>query len=97
MQRVEDVVLEQLLVADPDLDGLAGWAVLTVPGLDQGNVQRSPATAGAQVERPGRPQQSDAVGRVVTVQRAVLYFFLNKKCVPSDLRNYVEILGSMHR
>ena len=46
MQRVEDVVLQQLLVRDPDLDGLARRAVLAVPALDQRNVERASSASG---------------------------------------------------
>ena len=38
MQSVQDIVLEQLLVTDPDLDRLSWRTMFTVPSLDQGNI-----------------------------------------------------------
>ena len=72
VEGVEDVVLEQLLVADSHFDGLACGAVLPVPRLDQGHVKGAPAPARPEVEGPRGPQEGDPVGRIVTVQRAVL-------------------------
>ena len=45
LERVEDKILEKLLVAHPDLDGLPSRAMLSVPGLDQRNVYSSPGPA----------------------------------------------------
>ena len=47
---VEDEVFEELLIADPHLDRLAGRTVLAVPGLYQGNVQVTSCAAGPKVE-----------------------------------------------
>ena len=69
MERVEDVVLEQLLVGDADLDGLAWRAVLHVPVLDQRDVLGAAHVARPLVERVRRPVQRDAVGRRVGVER----------------------------
>lgn len=46
--------------------------VVSSPVLDERNVDGSPGPPGAQVEGPRRPEQSDAVGCVVRVQRSVL-------------------------
>ena len=42
-----------------------------IPGLDQRDVDSAARVAVAQVKRTRRPQQGDAVGRVVSVQRRV--------------------------
>lgn len=42
------------------------------PVLDQGNINGTPGAARSEVERPWRPQQGDAVGCVVCVQRGLL-------------------------
>ena len=42
------------------------------PSFDERHVDGAPCSAGAHVERSRRPQQGDAVGRVVSVQRRLL-------------------------
>lgn len=44
----------------------------SAPGLHERHVEGAPRVAPAQIERPRRPEQRDAVGRVVRVQRQVL-------------------------
>lgn len=72
LEGVQHKVLEQLLIAHADFDGLPGRTVLLVPALHQRYVNGTPRTAGARVERTRRPQQGDTVGRVVRVQGRVL-------------------------
>ena len=72
LQRIEDKVLEQLLVADSDLDRLTGGTVLSVPCLHQGNVQVPPCPARPEVEWPRGPHERDPVGRDVGVERGLL-------------------------
>merc|ERR1719209_1822497 len=72
LEGVEDEILEKFLVADPDLDGLAGRAVLPVPALHQRNVQSSPGPAGPEMERSGSPEESYAISRVVRVEGTLL-------------------------
>ena len=38
LQCIKRKILEQLLIADPDLNRLARRAVLSVPGLHQGDI-----------------------------------------------------------
>ena len=45
LQSIQHKIFEQLLIADPDLDRLARRTVLSVPGLDQGDIQCSPGPA----------------------------------------------------
>ena len=71
MKSIEYEVLQQLLVRDSDLDGLARRTVFTVPTLDQRDVERATCPAGTHVERSRRPEQRNAVGCVVGVQRTV--------------------------
>lgn len=49
MQSVEDIHLEELLVADPDLNWVVGRAVLIEPVVDQRNIHRPPCAS-----RPAR-------------------------------------------
>ena len=72
VQRVQDVILQQLLVADANFDRLARRTVLSVPAFDQWHVECSSASSGPKVERPRGPQQSNPIGSVVTVKGAVL-------------------------
>ena len=72
MQRIEHVVLKQLLVADPHFDGLTGGAVLPVPRFDQGDVEGASGPSRSGVKGTRGPQQRDAVGCVVRVEWAAL-------------------------
>ena len=76
MQSVQDIVLEQLLVTDPDLDRLSWRTMFTVPSFNQRYVQSSATPSGSQVERPGRPKELDTISGVVCVQRTILQKWL---------------------
>ncbi len=67
MQRIEYKVLQQLLVRNTDFDRLSRRAMLSIPVLDQWDVKGTPGSAGSHVKRPRRPQERNAVGRVVCV------------------------------
>lgn len=72
LESIQHVVLEQFLVADAHFDGVTGWAVLFVPALDEWDVQRAAGATRTHVEGARRPQEGDAVGRVVGVEWAIL-------------------------
>ena len=59
------------MIRNADFDGIAGRTMLAIPSLNERNVERSSAAAGAKVEGPRSPQQRDPVGGVVGVQRDV--------------------------
>lgn len=77
LQRVEDVILQQLLVADANLNRVAWWTMLLVPSFDQRNVMSATAPTRSHVERARSPQERDSVGCVVGVERRVLQERLN--------------------
>lgn len=77
LQRVEDVILQQLLVADANLNRVTWWAVLLVPSFDQRDVVSATASARSHVEWTRSPQERDSVGCVVGVKRRVLQERLN--------------------
>ena len=68
VQAVQYPALEQLLVADPDLDWIALGAVLLEPGGNQRHIASSPGAACALIERLWCPVQVDAVGSVLSVK-----------------------------
>lgn len=68
MERVEDVVFEELLVGDADFDWMRGGAVLAVPGFDEWDVDGATCTTRALVVWTTGPEEGDAVGCVVVVQ-----------------------------
>ena len=72
LQRVQHVVLEQLLVGHANFDGLSGRAVLAVPRLHQRHIEGSTRESRTQIKRTRSPQKGNAVGRVVRVQREFL-------------------------
>ncbi len=61
--------LEQLLVADANLDGQARRAVLSIPLLDEGHVDGAARPAALLVVRVGRPVEGDAIIRCRRIQR----------------------------
>lgn len=72
LQGIQDVVLEQLLIRNAHLYRLSRRTMLTIPVFDQWNIQRSTGETGTTVEWPGRPQQRNAVCRIVRIQRPLL-------------------------
>lgn len=58
----------QLLVGDPNLDGLAIWTVLHVEVLDHRDVLRSPRVSTSAIVRVRSPVQSDGIRRVLVTQ-----------------------------
>lgn len=72
MQRIQDVVLEQLLVAHADFDRLARWTMLTVPRFHQRHVKSSTHSAGPHVKRPRGPQKGNAISSIICVKRTLL-------------------------
>mmetsp|Transcript_34682 Transcript_34682/g.90798 ORF Transcript_34682/g.90798 Transcript_34682/m.90798 type:complete len:323 (+) Transcript_34682:5545-6513(+) len=71
LEAVQHVNLEHLLVRHADFGRLPGWAVLEVPRLDEGHINRAAGVPRPLVERVRRPVQVDAIGRVVRVERLV--------------------------
>ena len=66
LQCIEHKILEQLLIADPDLDlhRQARRAVLSVPGLHQGDIYSSSGAARPEVERSVSPEQCNTIGNL---------------------------------
>jgi hypothetical protein len=67
VKSVEDVALEQLLVADTDLDGVVTRAALLVPGLDNRHVKNTASAAGALVEGLRRPVECDTISSILGI------------------------------
>mmetsp|Transcript_11836 Transcript_11836/g.25546 ORF Transcript_11836/g.25546 Transcript_11836/m.25546 type:complete len:217 (-) Transcript_11836:89-739(-) len=71
VQVVQHPTLEQLLVRDSNLHWMIGWAMLSEPCANDGNILHTPHVARAQIEWPGCPVQGDSIGSVVSEQRGV--------------------------
>ncbi len=68
VQRIEDPVLEELLVADADLDGVLLRAALLEPGGNEGDVEGPARGAGFFVEGVRRPQKRDALSDLLVAE-----------------------------
>jgi hypothetical protein len=60
VQAVKYPILQKLLVAYPNFDGITNWAALLVPSRHERNIEGSSHFACSLVKRLGCPQQSDA-------------------------------------
>jgi len=78
LQSVEDIIFQQLLVANTNFDRLAWRTVLSIPCLNQRNINGSSRTTGPHVERPGSPQQRNSISSVVRKKRSFLQERLHK-------------------
>ena len=87
VQSVLHKHLEHLLVGHPDLNRLSRWAVFPVPAAANGHVASSSGLAGPQIERPWRPQESQAIGGVLSFQGELL-----KEWVPLLVQYKVIVL-----
>jgi hypothetical protein len=72
LEAIEDVALEELLIAHSNLDGMPLWAVLLIPRLYQRDILCSPCPARFGVERPRGPVEGDSCCCVVSPQIRVV-------------------------
>lgn len=77
LQRIQHVIFQQFLVADAYLHRMTGWTMLLVPTFDEWHIESTTCTSRAHIEWPWCPQQRNAIGCVVCVERSVLQKCLN--------------------
>lgn len=77
LQCVENVIFQQLLIADANFDRMPWWTMFLVPRFDQRNVMSATTTSRSHVERTWSPQQSNPVSCVIGVEWRILQKWLN--------------------
>ena len=95
VELVGHPALEQLLVRDAHLYGVARGAVLHEPRLHEGHVDAAARVAGAHVEGPRRPVESDGARGLLVVQVGRVQQRL-ELCRQVELVAVAEVLLAQH-
>jgi len=73
LQAIQNKILQQLLVGNPDFDRLTRWTMLSIPAFYKWDVLGTSSVTRAHVKWPGGPKETDTVGSVVGIQWPFLH------------------------
>jgi len=69
VETVEDPALQELLIADSDLDGVGLSTPFLEPGGDEGDIHCSSGPPSPLREGPRGPEEGDSLGSLVVTER----------------------------